>query len=68
MQDFIKELIEDSEQYLASHPIAAYFIFKAFDIAIPHLLKQCKVLLKHLLEETKCLKPKIDALLKKHFK
>lgn len=68
MQDFFKELFEDIEQYLAAHPIVAYFLFKILDTVIPYLLKQCKVLLKHLFEEIKYLKSKIDTLLKKYFK
>lgn len=47
MQEFfepLKELIEEIEQYLASHPLAGYFIFKIFDLilakTIPHIKRK----------------------------
>lgn len=49
MQEFFEyliELIEDFEQYLASHPLAGYFIFKIFDLTltkiVPHIKRKAK--------------------------
>ena len=49
MQEFfetLKELIEEIEQYLASHLLAGYVIFKIFDLTLakmtPHIKRKAK--------------------------
>lgn len=72
MFDALKELIEDIEQYLASHPLAGYFAFKILDITGTRLWKSTKRLSvkvwKQLLIYIKQFKTYLKDKLKKHFK